>query len=98
MREPYKDVKTSKTSNTREGYEKRSKKAAAITISCLGDNPLKAAQKELRDKHCTKYASKPRANKLSIKAELLGKTKHKKDSMTDHIAELETLITKLVSR
>ncbi len=50
---------------------------------------------EIWDKLGNRYASKTRSNKLSFITEAFDKVKASKESMIDHIDELETIFNKL---
>lgn len=77
-------------------FDRRCKKAAAIIVTALGDKPLRAVQKhwknpsEMWKKLCATYGSITTSNKLSLLIEAFSKRKSSKESMVDHIEELET--------
>ncbi len=47
------------------------------------------------DKLCSRYDIKTTSNKISLITEAFGKVEGSRESMMDHIAELETIFNKL---
>lgn len=91
----------SDVSNTQAMFDKRSKRAASIIITSLGDKPLMTVQMHSKSPRmmwqtlCTRYASNTTSNKLSLITEAFLKKKLRHETMSDHIAALETTFTKL---